>query len=112
MSVPAIAFVAVFLGVLALLIWRLATLNTDPPGYVMLARFDALGTARHAKALLEGAGIPVILQDHTGGWTAAMVVPGSPGGAALVLVPKQDAQRAQEILAHRQKTQHLEHPPA
>jgi putative signal transducing protein len=66
MTVSGLVFLAsVALG-LSWLMWRMATMKTDPGGYSRIAMYTDKGEVNQAKRILEKAGIPFQLDDHSG----------------------------------------------
>ena len=66
MGLVAIAVVALALG---WLIWRLATMKTDPEGYSTVASYTDENHVSRAERILEAAGIPYRLDDHSTEYT-------------------------------------------
>jgi hypothetical protein len=65
MSLGVVAFAAVFVLALGLLVWRLSTMETHLDGYTILSSFMTTQSAHHALAVVQGAGIAAYLDDHT-----------------------------------------------
>ena len=59
----------VYLGIVTLalgwLIWRLATMKTDPEGFSTVASYSDENHVGRAERILESAGIPYRLDDHS-----------------------------------------------
>ena len=68
--------------------------------WVVLAKYASLFEAEHAKATLEGAGIPTMVQSHAGSAFGAGFQGFAPGGAS-VLVPSQALDRAWHLVVER-----------
>src|SRR2546426_4991217 len=94
MSPPAILFLSAFGVGVGFLVWRLATMKTDPPGYARLVTLSEPDAARRAKSLLEDAGVPVLLDEHVG----RSVRTGTHFGPTHILVPSDRVQEAARVL--------------
>jgi hypothetical protein len=103
MSSISILFILAFGALLALLMWRLSTMKTDPEGYQRIATLDGLEAWR-ARTALERAHIPVIVDSHRG------MMRGGYGGPTYILVPIAQVQTAIRVLKETDMT--AEFPPA
>jgi hypothetical protein len=59
-----LSLVAIALGI-AWLMWRMATIKTDPEGYSRIATYTDKGEVRQASRVLGNAGIRYQLDDHS-----------------------------------------------
>ena len=110
MSTGAILFLAGAGAILALIMWRVSTLQTGPEGYTLLDSFTELRSANVARGTLEGAGIRVILEDHrrNGVFRGTAL----PKGAVNLFVPKDEVRRAGHLLKGGATNAHPHGPPA
>jgi len=67
-SLGLVAIAVVGLG-LGWLIWRLATMKTDPEGYSTVASYTDENHVSRAERVLEAAGVPYRLDDHSTQYT-------------------------------------------
>lgn len=69
---------------------------TKPPGFVEIASMQSEAAAQVIKSHLESEGIPVLLQYESAGKVFGLTVNGL--GAVKVLVPKELAERAKQVI--------------
>lgn len=110
MSGGAVLFLGAFGCILAIILWRVTTLQTGPEGHTLLDSFTELASATTARGILEGAGINVILEDHRPSW----VFRGRalPPGSVNLFVPDADARRAVHVLHEAAAKTHENGPHA
>ena len=98
------------LGVIfALFVWRVVTLRDGPEGHTLLGTFFEFRAANAARAVLEGAGIKVILEDPRSRLLSRITA--MPWGSVSLFVPTEDAQKAALVLNEAAKA-HQHGPPA
>ena len=69
MTSVGIVSLAIVALALVWLIWRLATMKTDPEGFSTVANYTDESHVSRAERILESAGIPYRLDDHSAKYT-------------------------------------------